>query len=119
MKCGNILIVEDDNAVSSMMADVLELHGYTVHTAADGEEGILKLRQMWPEPCVIVLDLMMPKTNGWQFLDAQRNDPKLAEIPVVVCSAYAESAKSVHPDSFVAKPVQYHDLIGAIRSHCA
>lgn len=119
MSCKNILIVEDEAAISSMMKDILELKGYNVFTASDGAEGIEHLKKLLPEPCVIILDLMMPKTNGWEFLDVQRSDPRLADIPVVICSAYTESAKAVKPHGFVPKPVQLKSLVNAVQAFCA
>lgn len=119
MICKNVLIVEDEVSIRQMMQDVLELHGYKVFTASNGEDGIKKLMEISPEPCVVLLDLMMPGTNGWQFLDVQRSNPKFSNIPVVVCSAYKESAKSVHPNGFVEKPIQLNSLLGAVREFCA
>ena len=115
----NILVIEDEPAIQQMIKDVLELQGYLVFTASDGREGIDKLRAIQPEPCVVLLDLMMPGTNGWQFLDMQRSDSKLANIPVVVCSAYEESAKSVSPSGYVPKPIQLPSLLGAVKAFCA
>ena len=119
MVCKNVLIVEDDVSIRQSMQDVLEISGYTVHTAANGIEGLEKLEILAGTPCVILLDMMMPKMNGWQFLDVQRTDPRYKNIPVVVCSAYEEISKSVHPDGFLSKPLQFSALIGAVKSHCA
>lgn len=114
-----ILIVEDEPAIRQMMSDILEIEGYDVFCACNGNEGIDQLRAIAPSPCVVLLDLMMPGTNGWRFLDIQRNDPALCQFPVVICSAYAESAKSVHPSGFVPKPIQLDNLLGAVRAFCA
>ena len=119
MICKNILVVEDEQSIRQMMQDVLELHGYTVFTASNGAEGIEKLSKIIPEPCVVLLDLMMPGTNGWQFLDVQRNNPKFSGIPVVVCSAYKESAKSIRPNGFIEKPIHLNSLLGTVRQFCA
>lgn len=119
MSCKNILIVEDDHAIRQMMKDVLELNGYKIHTASDGSEGIQVLQKILPQPCLVLLDLMMPGTNGWQFLDVQRSDPSFASIPVVVCSAYKESAKAVAPSAIVEKPIQLEALLGAVKAFCA
>ena len=73
----HVVVVEDDRAIRQMIKDVLEVEGYTVFTAADGREGIEQLKSLSPSPCMVVLDLMMPGTNGWKFLDHQRSDPKL------------------------------------------
>lgn len=115
----NILIVEDDQAVRQTMQDVLELQGYKVFVATHAYEGIEVLRTIAHEPCLVLLDLMMPKSNGWQFLDSQRNDPALSNIPVVICSAYPESAKILQPKAYVPKPLQFDALLGAVRTYCA
>jgi CheY-like chemotaxis protein len=118
MKCKNVLLIEDDQAIRRTMKDVLEIQGFKVFLAADGKEGTEQLQAIAPEPCVILLDLMMPVMNGWQFLDFQRNDPKFRNIPVVICSAYAECAKAVNPSAFVPKPVQFNALLGAVKAFC-
>lgn len=119
MPCKKILLIEDEKAIQQMMQDVLELNGYEVHTATNGEEGIHRLRSLDPLPCLILLDLMMPGMNGWQFLDFQRTDPRLQNIPVVVCSAYKESARSIRPSAIVDKPVQLKSLLGAVEAFCS
>ena len=119
MNCKNILVVEDDRAIRQMFKDVLEVEGYNVVTAGDGSEGIEQLKALSDQPCVILLDLMMPGTNGWKFLDFQRADPAISGIPVIVCSAYNESAKSVKPDAVLEKPVKLEALLGAVQSFCA
>ena len=116
--CKSILVVEDEESIRETIRDVLELKGFKVFSATNGEEGITELRRMTEKPCVVLLDLMMPVKNGWQFLDVQRNDPKLSHIPVIICSAYEESAKSVHPDDYVSKPVQLKKLLLAIDKFC-
>ena len=119
MECRNVLIVEDDRAIRQMMKDVLEVEGYNVFTASDGSESIEQLKILSPLPCVVLLDLMMPGTNGWKFLDHQRADPILAKVPVIVCSAYNESAKSVKPNAIVEKPVRLDALLNAVHEFCA
>jgi CheY-like chemotaxis protein len=114
----NILVIEDDPAIRQIIRDILEIQGYQVSVAASGHEGIQQLKTIRPQPCVVLLDLMMPVTNGWQFLDFQRNDPSLAKVPVIICSAYKESAMAVHPSGFVQKPVQLNELLDAVRTFC-
>lgn len=119
MDCKNVLIIEDDAAIRQTVKDLLEIEGYRVFVAANGKEGADLLRKIAPIPCVILLDMMMPTMNGWQFLDIQRNDPKLKDIPVVICSAYEESAKSVKPHGFIPKPLQLDRLLNAVHAFCA
>lgn len=119
MACKKLLIVEDDEAIRQMMQDVLEIEGYEILSASDGQQGLEMLRAHAETPCLIILDMMMPKVNGWQFLDEQRANPKYAGIPVIVCSAYRESAKTVKPHAFVEKPVQLPVLTKAVKAFCA
>ena len=119
MDCKTILVIEDDKSVQDMLKDVLEIEGFTILTASDGAEGIERLKSLRGQPCVILLDLMMPGTNGWQFLDFQRSDPELSANPVIVCSAYSESAKSVRPNAVVMKPVRLDTLLETVNAFCA
>jgi CheY-like chemotaxis protein len=117
--CKNILVVDDEEAIRTILRDVLEIEGFKVFTAEDGGEGIDILNRLLPQPCIVILDLMMQKFNGWQFLDIQRNDPRLSQIPVIICSAYLESAKAVHAQGFIPKPIQLEPLLQAVKAHCA
>jgi CheY-like chemotaxis protein len=80
-----ILVVDDDHDIREMVAEILALDGYRVRSALNGKVALEKARANRPD--LIVLDLMMPVMTGWQFLDAQREDPRLATIPVVVVTA--------------------------------
>ena len=117
--CKNVLVIDDDSAIRQTIQDVLEIHGYNVVTATDGLDGIKKLTTMKFTPCLILLDLMMPGMNGWGFLDYQRNDPNFSRVPVVVCSAYEASAKSIGTSPVLVKPVQLDSLVGAVKAFCA
>lgn len=118
-ECKNILVIDDDPAIRQTIQDVLEIYGYRVRTASDGQEGIEELGKMEEAPCLILLDLMMPGMNGWGFLDYQRSSPAFAGVPVIICSAYEESAKSVRAANILTKPVQLESLVGAVRAFCA
>ena len=83
-----VLVIEDDGAIREAVSEVLAGEGYEVTEAANGLEGLREARARRPN--LIVLDLMMPTMNGWQFREAQRDDPSLADIPVIVLSAYSE-----------------------------
>ena len=119
MECKNVLIIDDDPAVLQSVRDVLEIEGYQVFSAKDGKDAIEQLDIITPEPCAILLDLMMPVMSGWEFLDFQRASSKFRKIPVIVCSAYLESARAIKPSAVVEKPVRLEPLLGAIRSFCA
>jgi CheY-like chemotaxis protein len=118
-ECKSILLIDDDRAILQTMKDILEIYGYTVFTAVDGKDGITTLLSMETPPCLILLDLMMPGMNGWGFLDFQRGNSAFASIPVVICSAYEASARSVSDQQVLIKPVQLDSLVGAVKSLCA
>src|ERR671936_275104 len=86
-KC-RILVIDDDEGIRTALAEILELSGYDVAVAADGLEGV-ELLEYGLEPAAIVLDLMMPRMDGWTFLDRLRHDPRFQDLPVVVTSAVA------------------------------
>src|SRR3954470_12387725 len=82
-----VLVVDDDPDIRESVRLVLEDEGYEVEEAADGAAALALLRAATTRPDVILLDLMMPVMNGWQFRAAQLADDDLADIPVIVLSA--------------------------------
>src|SRR5262249_26330672 len=83
----HILLVEDDGDTRDGITPVLEGVGYKVESVTNGQEALDQLRTSTAPPCLILLDLMMPVMDGWQFRDEQQRDPFLSSIPVVVVSA--------------------------------
>ncbi len=110
-----ILLVEDNDDVREMMAMALELGGHAVSSAANGREA-LNLLEAGERPGLILVDLMMPVMNGWEFRAALQKNPELSTLPVVVVSAVtAESAKALGNTRCIAKPVDIDrmlDLVG-------
>jgi CheY-like chemotaxis protein len=80
------MIVDDDEEIRETLADLLSEEGYDVVEAGDGADALHRLHD-GALPSVILLDLMMPKMDGWQFHGELRRDPSLASIPVVVMTA--------------------------------
>ncbi len=80
-----VLLVEDDDGTREGLAELLEIEGFAVEPAADGEEALARLRS-GAAPCIILLDLMMPRMDGMQFREAQLADGRFATIPVVILS---------------------------------
>src|SRR4029079_16312438 len=76
----SILIVDDEPQIRALLADILTEEGYTVDTATNGQDAINYLQTTGVPPCMIVLDLMMPIMDGWQFRAIQQHDPTLAQI---------------------------------------
>ncbi|MFO7167993.1 MAG: response regulator [Chloroflexota bacterium] len=115
-----VLIVDDDRDIREMLAQTLEDEGYQVLSAADGREALELLRSE-PLPCLILLDLMMPVMNGWEFREAQLRQPELVDIPVVILSArtdVAQAAAEMQGVSYIAKPIDFDLLINTVAQHC-
>jgi len=116
MECERILIIEDEPDLRETMCDLLELEGYAVASAANGLEGLAALEEAGP-PCLILLDLMMPEMDGWQFLEALRDRPGLA---IVVVSAIADLSDVAdrYGCEVLKKPVKIEQLLALAQSHC-
>jgi CheY-like chemotaxis protein len=116
----SVLIVEDDLDIRETLAEILQDEGYPVATAANGREAMAHLRSRAPT-CVILLDLMMPIMNGWEFRAEQQQDPALAQIPVVVVSGdgnVAQKAASLSVDGYLAKPIDLDRLLDTVAAYC-
>ncbi len=116
-----ILIVEDDFDIREALTQILEEEGYVVRGAANGREA-LDVANEGPAPKLILLDLMMPVMNGWQFRAEQLKDPKLASVPVLVISADPQvqpKAASLGVAGLLKKPIALDDLLQAVKTHCA
>lgn len=108
-----ILLVEDDADLREALGEALAASGHTVISAVDGADGLRQMRACRPD--VVVLDLMMPRLDGWQFRLAQRKDPMLAVTPVVVISASSSAtAEAVDADLYLRKPLDANTLLHAI-----
>jgi CheY-like chemotaxis protein len=115
-----VLVVDDEPDVREALIDVLERAGWEVVAARDGADALDKLRH-GPRPAVILLDIMMPVMDGWQFRSLQRHDPELWDIPVVVLSAnelMRGAAIDMGVDGFLKKPVKVERLISELE-RCA
>ena len=115
-----ILIVEDDFDIREALTQILEEEGYEVRGAANGKEA-LEIAASPPTPKLILLDLMMPVMNGWQFRAEQLNDPRLAPVPVLVISADPHlqlKAEKLGVAGLLKKPISLDDLLVAVKSHC-
>jgi len=115
------LIVEDDADLREMMAQLLSLEGFRTATVANGREAIEYLHGADGEkPDVILLDLMMPVMDGWEFRRLQQADPAVADVPVIVLSALdAARAVSVNAQAFLKKPLDFDRLLQLVREYCA
>jgi CheY-like chemotaxis protein len=114
-----VLIVEDNEVTRDVIALILESNGYEVSTADNGRAALERLRG-GDRPGLILLDLMMPVMDGWQFREEQRRDRSLADIPVVVCTAAGEAVQkdALGAAELLSKPVEADDLLAAVGRHC-
>jgi CheY-like chemotaxis protein len=116
-----IFVVDDDADIRDSIGDILELRGYSVFRAANGQEALERLRSA-PPPCVILLDLMMPVLNGWEFREEQANDARLASVPVVVISGDGstdEKAARIGVSEYLRKPLELSAILEVVGRHCS
>jgi len=106
-----VLLVDDDLSTREALTDLLHDRGYSVTAAADGREALNYLRDASP-PGIIILDLMMPVMDGWQFLEHQWHDPMLLEIPVIVVTA--TPPYYLRATAILRKPIQFESLLEMI-----
>ncbi len=117
----SILIVEDDVDVREALADVLGDAGYHAAQVGNGAEALAYLNRAKVLPRLILLDLMMPTMDGYQFRIEQERVPRLADIPVVVVSAARNGealAAPIRPLMFLGKPVDLKRLLKVVRPLC-
>ncbi len=117
-----VLVVEDDRDVREAIAEVLADSHYEALHASNGAEALEQLRAAAVRPCVILLDIMMPTMDGWQFRSEQQRDPSMKDIPVVILSAGAdakEAAAQMAAAGFLRKPVALERLLGVVQRFCA
>jgi CheY-like chemotaxis protein len=113
-----IFIVEDDVDTREMLGRFLELEGYHVESAANGKVALERLDAGAPA-CVILLDLMMPVMDGWQFRREQVQHAALADIPVIVVSAAGgDRLQQIDADAYLSKPVDLDELLEHVTQYC-
>jgi CheY-like chemotaxis protein len=113
----DVLVAEDDTDVREAMLDRLETAGYRAVGVPNGMEALCWLREAESLPPLILLDLMMPIMDGWQFREQQLEDPALAGIPVVVLSAMHDSFHGAVNER-ISKPLSGKDLIALVARYC-
>jgi CheY-like chemotaxis protein len=113
-----VLIVEDDADLRDMMAQLLSLEGFNAASVSNGREALEYLHN-GARPDVILLDLMMPVMDGWEFRRRQQADPAMADVPVIVLSALDQSrAADVNASAFLKKPLDFDRLLTLVRTYC-
>ena len=115
-----ILYVEDHPAQRDIMAQMLELGGYEVKTAGDGVEGVKEATSWLPD--IILMDLRMPRMDGFQAISELRQNAETAKIPIIAISAWASGkhkkrAMEAGANEHFTKPVDLNRLMNAIKNY--
>jgi len=115
---GRVLVVDDDEVIRQLIAVNLQLEGFEVATAVDGQDCLEKVKTVRPD--VITLDIMMPRLDGWVTAVRLREEPETAEIKVVMITARAQDhdiqrGHEIGVDAYVTKPFDPNDLIRTVR----
>jgi CheY-like chemotaxis protein len=118
-----VLLVDDDYDFVVATRTVLEKSGYTVQSAADGKEGLEKVRSFRPD--LVVLDVMMPAPDGWEVCETLKGSPDTRAIPVIMLTAVASRVKdtdythqpgrATEADDYLPKPVSPEVLLARIK----
>jgi CheY-like chemotaxis protein len=112
-----ILLIEDDRDICEIVEMVLAEEGYETISVANGAEGLKRLRSEHPRPFVIMLDLMLPVMDAWQFRSEQLRDAAIAEIPVVIFSANPKvwrHADMLGAAAVIRKPPNLNEILDVV-----
>ena len=114
-----ILVLDDDEGMRVPLCRVLEFDGHRTVQAANGRDGLRLLRDGL-DPCLIIMDLMMPEVDGFAFRAEQVADPRLAEIPTIVltASALTVGTNALDASAVVTKPVTVGRVLALVDAYC-
>src|ERR1043166_66693 len=110
----SILIIDDDIDIRDLLTQIFVCEGYQVHTAANGWDGLRFLRNAKELPALILLDLKMPRMNGFQFIEKLKLYPDLTSIPVVVISGdnrNKQKEATLGAAAYLTKPIDFDLLL--------
>lgn len=115
---GRVLVVDDDDVIRQLITVNLELEGFEVMTAVDGQDCLDKVQDV--NPSVVTLDIMMPRMDGWEAASRLRENPDTAGVKVVLLSARAQEAdlergSRIGVDAYLTKPFDPDELIATVR----
>ena len=117
-----VLIAEDEPHIVESLSFVLEREGYAVQAALDGEAALRELRASAPD--VLILDLMLPRVNGFEVLKLAKADPALRAIPVIVLTAKGQAqdrrmVEEIGAEGFMTKPFSNREVVERVRELAA
>ncbi len=112
------MVVEDSVTQREMISNLLKDSGLQVMVAGDGVEALEKVQQRWPD--LVVLDIVMPRMNGYELCRRLKSDPKTQKIAIVMCSSKGEEfdrywGMKQGADAYIAKPFQPTELVGTVK----
>jgi CheY-like chemotaxis protein len=110
---GRVLVADDDEAVRTAVAEVLREEGFDVSLAADGAQALALLLTQ-PPPALLLLDLMMPRTSGWDVLEAMKRRPELEGVAVIVLTAFDARVGLPSHCRVLHKPFERDVLVGML-----
>jgi DNA-binding response OmpR family regulator len=115
---GRVLVVDDDDVIRQLITVNLELEGFEVITATDGQDALDKVKEARPD--VVTLDVMMPRVDGWEAAARLRADPETAHVKLILVSARAQEAdvqrgSRIGVDAYLTKPFDPDELIDTVR----
>lgn len=113
----DVLLIDDDQDIRETIQQILEDEGYSIATAVDGEDALQWL-QTAPLPRLVLLDLVMPVMDGRQFLLWFAQQPRLAQVPVVIISSGRDArqeAAALGTAGYLSKPIELHLLLENVK----
>ncbi len=122
MATGRVLIVEDEPHIVLSLEILLQRAGYTTEVATDGDEGLDLIRRQRPD--VVLLDIMLPRRNGYDVCRTVKADPALAAIPVIMLSAKGQEVEvqkglELGASAYITKPFGNAEVLEAVRAALA
>lgn len=113
-----VMVVDDSVTLRQMIAELLEGRGLKVTVASDGVEALEQIKTNRPD--LVVLDIVMPRMNGYEVCRRLKSDPKTQSLPVVMCSSKSEEfdrywGMKQGADAYIAKPFHPQELVGTIK----
>ena len=119
-----ILLADDEADVSLVAKTRLEVNGFDVETAEDGEEALVRFRARRPD--LVLLDLRMPMMDGYQVCKALKSDPETSDVPIIIFSASSSQSRDLErkcmelgANDYIRKPYSAEELITKVRLHLA
>ncbi len=114
-----ILVVEDEPLISELVAKSLKLEGYAVVVAQTGDDGLSKAKEIKPD--LVLLDVLLPKLDGWEILTRLRDDPRCKDIPIIMLTALTDEKSKVQglrggADDYVTKPFSALELMARVEA---